>query len=133
MDRRPEVEALLGRAGVAFAYLFGSQARGQARADSDYDVGVWYPAGLDVMERFRRNCSLQAELENVLGRPVDLVILNDARPPLQHEAILRGEVLFPKDPESIVRFEARIRQRCEDYAYSQRFFTSARRMRLGLE
>ncbi len=29
---------------VGFAYLFGSQARGEARPDSDVDVAVWLAA-----------------------------------------------------------------------------------------
>lgn len=41
-------------------------------------------------------------------------------------------LLFPRPADDVVRFEARIRQRCEDYAYSQRFFTRAMRQRLAV-
>lgn len=132
MDRQPEVEALLAASGVAFAYLFGSRARGEQRPDSDYDIGVWYSVGPDPMERFRQSCVLHEKLKQLLSGAVDLVILNDAKPPLQAEAVLKGKVLYPADLEAVLRFEARIRGRFEDYSYSQRFFTAARRKRLGL-
>jgi predicted nucleotidyltransferase len=120
--------------GVKFAYIFGSRARGQDRPDSDLDVAVWYAPELDCMERFQRNCQLQESLEEEFGGAVDLIILNDAKPTLQSEAVLRGKAIYPEDdPEAIIRFEARIRQRHEDYAYSQRFFTQARRARMAHE
>lgn len=84
----------------------------------------------DVMQRFQQGCQLQTQLEKALNTPVDLVILNDAKPILQHEAVLRGKLLFSADDtEAVIRFEARIRGRYEDYAFSQRFFTRARRAR----
>jgi predicted nucleotidyltransferase len=130
LDELPEI---FRKAGVRFAYLFGSRARDQQRADSDTDVAVWLADSLDVMERFELSCSLQTQLQTYFATPVDLVVLNDARPTLQNEAVLRGRVLYPRDaPEEVIRFEAKIRFRFEDYAYSQRFFTQARRQRLGL-
>jgi predicted nucleotidyltransferase len=127
-----QLNEIFQRAGVKFAYLFGSRARHEERPDSDIDVACWYAEQFDCMERFQRNCLLQVELEEILGKPLDLVILNDAKPPLQSEAVLRGQPLYPVEPEQIIRFEAMIRQRHEDYAYSQRFFTQARRQRLEL-
>ena len=132
MLAQTQLRELFKTAGVRFAYLFGSRARGQERPDSDVDIAVWYPPELDCMQRFQRNCQLQEQIEEVLGKPLDLMILNDARPPLQNEAVLRGQPLYPDDPEAIIRFEAKLRLRYEDYAYSQRFFTQARRQRLGM-
>ena len=123
---------LFSQAGVGFAYLFGSRARGQEGPDSDYDIAVWYvDRELDVYQRFLRGCDLQVLLAAELGGKVDLVILNDAQPVLQNETVLRGKALYPDDPEAVIRFEARVRQRYEDYSYSQRFFTEARRARMG--
>ena len=115
-------------AGVQYGYLFGSRSRGTHRHDSDTDIGVWYPAELDVLERFHINCRLQQQLESVLKTPVDLVILNDAKPILQHQAVCLGQPIFQSETlESRLKFESLIRGRYEDYAYSQRFFTSARK------
>lgn len=118
--------------GVLYAYLFGSRAQRRSREDSDYDVAVWYSPELTALQRFDLSCRLQEKLEKALRKPVDLVILNDARPTLQEEAVLKGVPLYPLEPESTFRFESKIRQRSEDYRYSQRFFTEARRRRLGI-
>lgn len=127
---RSEFEPLWARYGVRFAYLFGSRARELERPDSDFDIACWYQEE-DCLRRFQQHCDLQAELKTLLGAPLDLVVLNDARPILQGEAVLKGKLLYPQPDEAVVRFEARIRQRYEDYAYSQRFFTQALRERLA--
>lgn len=123
-------ESLWAEHGVCFAYLFGSRARGLERPESDFDIACWYQEE-DCLKRFERHCDLQAELEKLLKAPLDLVVLNDAKPILQGEAVLKGRLLFPQPNEAVVRFEARIRQRYEDYVYSQRFFTQALRKRLA--
>jgi predicted nucleotidyltransferase len=55
--------------GVTSLRLFGSVARDQARPDSDVDLLVEFahPVGLFAFIRLRRY------LEDILGRPVDLV------------------------------------------------------------
>lgn len=124
----PEIEvlqALFARYGVRFAYLFGSRARQQESASSDVDIACWYDEE-DCLARFQTHCALEEELKRLFPVPLDLLILNDAKPLLQGEAVLKGKLLFPEPDEEVVRFESKIRQRCEDYAYSQRFFTRAR-------
>jgi predicted nucleotidyltransferase len=123
-------ETLWAHHGVRFAYLFGSRARGLERPDSDVDIACWYQEE-DCLKRFQQHCNLQAELEKLFHAPLDLVVLNDARPILQGEAVLKGRLLYPQPGEEVVRFEASIRLRYEDYAYSQRFFTQALRERLA--
>ena len=58
--------------------LFGSVARGEARPDSDVDFLVEFegPATFD------QYMGLKCFLEDVLGRPVDLVTRNGIRPQL---------------------------------------------------
>jgi predicted nucleotidyltransferase len=55
--------------GVAALYVFGSVARGEARADSDIDVLVEF----DGAPTFARFMDLKALLEDTLGAHVDLV------------------------------------------------------------
>ena len=50
--------------------LFGSCARGEARADSDVDVYVEFDDGKRTYDNF---FALHERLENLLGRRVDLV------------------------------------------------------------
>ena len=79
-------------------YLFGSQATGSARADSDIDLAVLLPkeATLPVTERLE----LVGELEELAERKVDLVILNHAKLPLQFEVIHDGKLLHEADHDA---------------------------------
>jgi hypothetical protein len=104
------------RADVRLAYLFGSAARGNARAASDLDVGVVFspipaPAQLD---------QLATDLEASAGRRVDLVVLNDAPPLLTHEAIRAGRVIVCGNDDERVDFETRATARYLDTAHLRR-------------
>ncbi len=61
-----EIRAL----GVARLAIFGSVARGQARADSDVDILVEFKPGAKTFSRF---LALSELLESLLGRRVELV------------------------------------------------------------
>lgn len=64
--------------------LFGSYARGESDADSDVDVAVEFTyATLFTMSR------MQSELEEVLGRKVDLVSLKASMLPGFREELLK--------------------------------------------
>lgn len=67
---RPQLEELCRRYKVAELWLFGSLARGDDRADSDVDLLYVDAAESDLGWSFYR---LQDELEELLGRRVDLV------------------------------------------------------------
>lgn len=67
------------RFSVADLAVFGSVARGQARADSDVDVLVRFTGPATSSDYF----GLQFYLEDLLGRPVDLVTDKALRPELR--------------------------------------------------
>ena len=71
--------ALAARWGVTRLALFGSTARGTARADSDIDLLVSFD-GPATSERY---FGVQFFLEDLLGRPVDLVTDKALRPELK--------------------------------------------------
>ena len=70
---------LARRFGVTGLALFGSTIRGDAREDSDVDVLVSFD-GPATSERY---FGVQFYLEDLLGRPVDLVTEKDLRPQLR--------------------------------------------------
>lgn len=95
--------------GIAAAYLFGSVARGTARPDSDVDVAVLLEedppgtlAGLHL--------DLEGDLEKHLGRPVQLVVLNQAPSDLGVRVIRDGVVLVDRDRSKRLRYEVQIRK-----------------------
>ena len=70
---------LVARYGVDRLALFGSTVRDAARADSDIDILVSFD-GPATSERY---FGVQFFLEDVLGRPVDLVTDKALRPELR--------------------------------------------------
>lgn len=60
---------ILRRYGVLYAAVFGSAARGEESSESDLDLLMKYKKGTTLLDV----SGLQLELEEKLGRPVDLV------------------------------------------------------------
>jgi len=74
---------------VSAAWLFGSEARGEAGPASDLDIGLLLrdrsKAAIDVLPVLG---SIAAELEQVApGRQIDLVLLEAQGPVFQHRAL----------------------------------------------
>jgi predicted nucleotidyltransferase len=93
---------------VVAVYLFGSVARGTAGPASDVDLGVLLcsrPAA--TLEG--RMLDYEGALTKALGRPVQLVILNDAPADLVHRVMRDGRVVLERDRSARIRFEVRAR------------------------
>ena len=78
---------LARRFGVTDLALFGSIVRDQASLDSDVDILVAFQGKVD----WRRYFGVQFYLEDLLGRPVDLVTAKalraELRPSVEREAL----------------------------------------------
>jgi predicted nucleotidyltransferase len=102
-------------------YLFGSVARGEAVAQSDVDVGVLLeedpPATLDAPQ-----FAIEAALERVLGRAVQVVALNRASPDLVHRVLRDGHLVLDRDPSARIRFEVKKRNEYFDMAPIRRLY-----------
>lgn len=78
---------LLKRKGVVKAALFGSYARGEHKKSSDIDILIKFRKGKSLFDLAR----LEIELENKLGKKVDLLTY-DSIHPLLKERIKKEEV-----------------------------------------
>jgi predicted nucleotidyltransferase len=76
---------LAGRAEVRLAFVFGSVASDRASKMSDVDLAVYLDEESDEVVD-----SLQADLERLLKREVDLVVMNRAPATLSWSAIRKG-------------------------------------------
>jgi predicted nucleotidyltransferase len=97
--------ALRGDDRIAYAFLFGSAARGESSALSDIDIAI----GLrrDTRLEPREIGDLTARLERAAERPVDLVLLDEAPPPLAYRVFRDGHLLIENDRAAWVERKAR--------------------------
>ena len=100
------LESLLGESAVPVvcAWLFGSEARGEAAEGSDLDLAVLLPeAGPPALRS--PLTTLRGELERGLDREVDLIDLHRAPPDLVHRVLRDGRLVLDRDPDRRVAFE----------------------------
>ena len=95
-----------GTEGIAAAWLFGSVARGTARPDSDVDVGVLFRED-PPLTLAGYHFDLEADLQELLLLPVQLVVLNRAPVDLAFRVLRDGKLLVNQDPSRRIRFEVR--------------------------
>lgn len=96
-------------------YLFGSRAKGQARAESDLDLAV---IGTTVFDR-ERLFRIQLELAALLDHPVDLVDLRAADTVLQMQVLGGGQLLFCTDDNDRLAIEAMMMKDYQMLNYSR--------------
>jgi predicted nucleotidyltransferase len=94
--------------GALAVYLFGSLARGTSTDASDVDVGVLFgerqPATLEGL-----HLTLEGDLEKLIGRTVQLVVLDGAPVDLVHRVLRDGRLLLDRDPSRRIAFEVKAR------------------------
>jgi uncharacterized protein len=79
---------------VQGAWLFGSAAHHQLRAQSDVDIAVWQRQPMSAVQRFDAAQALAA----ILGRDVDLLDFHRLSTLMQAQIINTGRRLFTDDP-----------------------------------
>jgi predicted nucleotidyltransferase len=103
---RQALDQAFERREVTLAYLYGSQARGDAGPLSDVDVAVLFGPDVPESERFNRVLHLIGELGSVFHRDdVYVVDLAGASPLLRHRVYYDGRLLYCTDETVRVRFE----------------------------
>ncbi|HFD40587.1 MAG TPA: nucleotidyltransferase domain-containing protein [Anaerolineae bacterium] len=111
----PKLAEIFERRQVTLAYLFGSQATGQAGPLSDVDIAVLLPPGTPASRWSAIQLALTNDLIDLLGcNQVDVVVLNRAPPLLADRVVRYGQVLFESDPLQRVRFETETLRRYLD-------------------
>ncbi len=94
--------------GIIAAYLFGSVARGTAGPRSDVDVAVLFaaapPATIEGLP-----LDLERRIGQVVGRPVQVTVLNTAPVSLVHRVLRDGVLLLDAAKSARIRFEVRAR------------------------
>jgi predicted nucleotidyltransferase len=97
-------ECLEARFRPAAILLYGSHAAGRDGSTSDVDLAL--VMGSTTIEPFAL-AAARTDLEEVLGRPVDLAVLDSASPILRMEVLRSGRILRKPDPERFETFVVR--------------------------
>jgi len=103
---RALVDELKERCSPVAVYLFGSRAAGEERSDSDLDLAVLLPEGVRIP--LLEKMSIVERLAGIVGFEVDLVVLNEARLPIQFEIIRNGRLLYEQSFDERTDAEDRI-------------------------
>lgn len=87
---------------IAFAFLFGSAVKGRVRREGDIDIAVYFWPEKDIeWEAFDKTWEeerrIGLDLERLLKKEVDLVVLNRARAVLADEIVRKGKPIMIKD------------------------------------
>lgn len=119
-----ELAQVLGRNKVTFAYLFGSQARGETGPRSDLDIAVYLNEGLEKSDRFDLRLRLISDLSVVFQTDrLDLILLRDLPLSFQFRVVKEGKLIYCKDELQRIRFEFRVMSHCFDRQYYYRRHT----------
>ena len=111
------IEILKKRFDVAFAYLFGSNAKGFTNRNSDWDIAVFY-SKLSRKLNHWPEFELEAELSIGVSGTVQVVVLNNELPPVFGFEILKhGILLLDRDENLRIDFENRVLRQYYDWQY----------------
>ncbi|MEM2136220.1 MAG: nucleotidyltransferase domain-containing protein [Candidatus Jordarchaeaceae archaeon] len=109
------MEMLKGREEILFAYIYGSFLEGRFR---DVDVAIYLDSERDV----RYALNLEGELEECVGVPVDVRILNSASLPFKFRVISQGILLFSRDEGRRSNFESLTMAEYHDFKFYREMY-----------
>ena len=108
MDSDQIIKHLKTHKEILFAYLFGSQATGKARPNSDVDIAIYLSEKIPAKQMLAWRLRLMAELSPILPTDViEIVVLNEAPLVLRYEVYSKGKLLVNADPSK--ELECRLR------------------------
>ena len=121
IPQQPIIDSLISlfreQEGICFAFLFGSRARNQTGANSDWDIAIWFKDNSDQFSNLGFREEIRSEISRCLQVPVDQVDIVDLyRADLSISASVIGEgvPLLGDDTLEMARYYQRIWALMED-------------------
>lgn len=108
------------REDIVMAFLFGSYAKGVFHKESDVDVAIYFRPKTGYLEweeynlKYEEEDTIWLDIERLLKRNVDLVILNRAHSTIAQSAI-SGIPIVIKDRGLYLDFMLRVTREAEDF------------------
>ena len=105
---------------VSMAFLFGSQAKGQAHKGSDTDIAVYFRSDnrsleLEQDKEYATRDEIFHDLDSIIETPIDLIVLNGAPAPLAYNVLDTGVPLAIRDKNLYWRFLFFVWESAEDF------------------
>lgn len=91
---------------VVLVYVYGSQAKRQARKDSDIDIAILVDE--NKADYFKIRLKAMVYLPSILKRDVDVKDLNSSPTTFSYRVISEGIVIYEKNRKKRVDFETRL-------------------------
>ena len=107
---------------LEFAVLVGSRAAGTERADSDWDITLFWHSGLPWLERVEKTEILRRELAKALGENesrIDLIDLANTNLAMRAAVAEEGKPLAGEDRSAWARFLRRTWRELEDFYWEK--------------
>lgn len=89
-------------------YLYGSQAKGLARKDSDVDLGVVLEKGYKTKAFCQPQIIFSQALSQVLGGKVEVQDLRACRIDFSHRVVSEGILVYVGNEKERIKFETEI-------------------------
>ena len=104
---------------IAFAFLFGSAASTNLRRESDVDIAVYFQPERDLEwedfdKRYKSENTIALDLEKLLKKEVDLVVLNRAKAVIADEILRKGRPIIIRDRGLFLEFFCIISDEAEE-------------------
>lgn len=125
------------REDIAFAFLFGSVAKSKVRKEGDVDIAIYFYPEKDIEwedfnKTYKGESKIGLDLERLLKKEVDLVVLNRTRAVLADEIVRKGKPIIIKDRGIFMDFLCIVSDEAEymrgwlEASYQERRFESNR-------
>ena len=125
------------REDIAFAFLFGSAAKSKVRKEGDVDIAIYFYPEKDIEwedfnKTYKGESKIGLDLERLLKKEVDLVVLNRTRAVLADEIVRKGKPIIIKDRGIFMDFLCVVSDEAEyvrgwlEASYQERKFESNR-------
>lgn len=110
----------LQRKDIVMAFLIGSFATGTIREESDVDIAVYFSAdGIEMEDtdhlHEEQENEVHADLTRLLGREIDLIVLNRAPAYICAEAVCKGIPVTIKEHGVYIDYLLRVTNESESY------------------
>lgn len=114
--------------GIKGIYLFGSQADGTFREDSDYDIAFLtdQPGRVSTLEVFERSI----ELSDILEKKVDLIDLYTVPVDLKFEVVVNGKRIYYNDVDFCDLYETAVISMYQRFELERRDLVKAYKERI---